>query len=200
MANIALQRVQREFKEVTTCDETVTTGVKVQMLGDSLMRLTGEIRGPPDTPYATGVYKLDIEIPENYPFHPPKIKFLTRIWHPNISSVTGAICLDVLKDQWAASMTLRTVLLSIQSLLCSPEPNDPQDAVVARQCIENPALFRQTAQVWAQIYAGAAGALDEEFQKKLGQMIDMGVPKEKAIAALSHCYWDVAKAIEREFS
>ena len=59
--------------------------------------------------------------------------FTFQIWHPNISSVTGAICLDILKDQWAAAMTLRTVLLSLQALLAAPEPDDPQDAVVARQ-------------------------------------------------------------------
>ena len=61
------------------------------------------------------------------------IFFIIQIWHPNISSVTGAICLDILKDQWAAAMTLRTVLLSLQALLAAPEPDDPQDAVVARQ-------------------------------------------------------------------
>ena len=54
------------------------------------------------------------------------MRFDTKIWHPNISSVTGAICLDILKDQWAAAMTLRTVLLSIQALLAAPEPDDPQ--------------------------------------------------------------------------
>ena len=61
------------------------------------------------------------------------IYHIFQIWHPNISSVTGAICLDILKDQWAAAMTLRTVLLSLQALLAAPEPDDPQDAVVARQ-------------------------------------------------------------------
>ena len=61
------------------------------------------------------------------------IYLIFQIWHPNISSVTGAICLDILKDQWAAAMTLRTVLLSLQALLAAPEPDDPQDAVVARQ-------------------------------------------------------------------
>ena len=65
-------------------------------------------------------------------FH-SQVKFVTKIWHPNISSVTGAICLDILKDQWAAAMTLRTVLLSLQALLADAEPDDPQDAVVAKQ-------------------------------------------------------------------
>ena len=66
------------------------------------------------------------QIPDTYPFNPPKVRFLTKIWHPNVSSVTGAICLDILKDQWAAAMTLRTVLLSLQALMAAPEPDDPQ--------------------------------------------------------------------------
>lgn len=80
-------------------------------------------------------------------------KFITRIWHPNISSATGAICLDILKDQWAAAMTIRTVLLSLQTLLAVPEANDPQDAVVARQHIDNIELFQQTARYWTYVFA-----------------------------------------------
>jgi ubiquitin-conjugating enzyme (huntingtin interacting protein 2) len=67
------------------------------------------------------------------------MKFDTRIWHPNISSQTGAICLDILKNEWSPALSIRTALLSLQALLCSPEPgilpfiipDDPQDAVVA---------------------------------------------------------------------
>ena len=114
------------------------------------------MRGPPDTPYEGGQYKLEIKIPDTYPFNPPKVRFITKIWHPNISSVTGAICLDILKDQWAAAMTLRTVLLSIQALLAAPEPDDPQDAVVARQFQENNKIFTQTAQHWASVFAGSS--------------------------------------------
>lgn len=78
---------------------------------------------------------------------------LIQIWHPNISSVTGAICLDILKDNWAAAMTLRTVLLSLQALLSQAEPDDPQDAVVASQYKENHDMFILTAKHWTNVYA-----------------------------------------------
>lgn len=55
--------------------------------------------------------------------------------HPNVSSQNGAICLDILKDQWSPALTLKTALLSLQALLSTPEPDDPQDAVVAQQVI-----------------------------------------------------------------
>ena len=68
---------------------------------------------------------MDITIPPDYPFKPPKMKFDTKIWHPNISSQTGAICLDILKNEWTPALTIRTALISLQALLCSPEPDDP---------------------------------------------------------------------------
>ncbi|XP_011804476.1 PREDICTED: ubiquitin-conjugating enzyme E2 K isoform X3 [Colobus angolensis palliatus] len=113
--------------------KTSKNQIKVDLVDENFTELRGEIAGPPDTPYEGGRYQLEIKIPETYPFNPPKVRFITKIWHPNISSVTGAICLDILKDQWAAAMTLRTVLLSLQALLAAAEPDDPQDAVVANQ-------------------------------------------------------------------
>ncbi|XP_036790136.1 ubiquitin-conjugating enzyme E2 K-like isoform X8 [Oncorhynchus mykiss] len=148
MANIAVQRIKREFKEVLKSEETSKNQIKVDLVDENFTELRGEIAGPPDTPYEGGRFQLEIKIPETYPFNPPKVRFITKIWHPNISSVTGAICLDILKDQcsvtgaicldilkdpWAAAMTLRTVLLSLQALLAAAEPDDPQDAVVANQ-------------------------------------------------------------------
>ena len=56
-------------------------------------------------------------------------------------------------------MTLRTVLLSLQALLSAAEPDDPQDAVVAKQFKEQPDMFRKTARHWANTYAGGCATL-----------------------------------------
>lgn len=97
MANIASQRIQREFNEVTKSDEVAKNLISIELVNNSLVDLKGKIMGPPDTPYEGGIFHLEIKVPETYPFNPPKVRFLTKIWHPNISSVTGAICLDILK-------------------------------------------------------------------------------------------------------
>jgi len=59
--------------------------------------------GPSGTPYEGGTFLVDIVIPANYPFEPPKMRFDTRLWHPNVSSQNGAICLDILKTEWSAA-------------------------------------------------------------------------------------------------
>jgi len=199
MANIAQQRIQREFREVVKSKEIAESGVQLELVADDLTELAGTVAGPPDTPYEGGKYKLEIKIPDTYPFNPPKVRFITKIWHPNVSSVTGAICLDILKDQWAAAMTLRTVLLSIQALLAAPEPDDPQDAVVARQYQENFAIFKATAQHWAAVYAGS-NYKNPEFDTMLRQLKDMGIEEGAARVALSSCAWDMQKATDQLFN
>ncbi len=55
------------------------------------------ISGPSDSAYQGGLFFLNIHFPTDYPFKPPKINFITRIYHPNINA-NGGICLDILKD------------------------------------------------------------------------------------------------------
>ncbi|KAL4229756.1 ubiquitin-conjugating enzyme E2 K [Mactra antiquata] len=169
--------------------------IKVDMVNDNFLELIGEIIGPPDTAYDGGKFKLEINIPDTYPFNPPKVKFVTKIWHPNISSVTGAICLDILKDQWAAAMTLRTVLLSLQALLAAAEPDDPQDAVVAKQYKENRKTFTQTARHWTNVYANGPHR-ECELEKILEQAKNMGFDEHKARVALSSSDWNLERATE----
>lgn len=199
MANMAVSRIKREFKEVINSEEIVQCSIKIELNNDSWTDLRGEIAGPPDTPYEGGKFLLEIKVPETYPFNPPKVRFNTKIWHPNISSVTGAICLDILKDNWAAAMTLRTVLLSLQALLSAAEPDDPQDAVVASQFKENYEMFALTARHWTNAYAGGPNRI-ADCDQKIQRLKDMGISELEARAVLSKENWNIEKATENLFS
>ena len=119
------------------------------------------------------------------------MKFDTKIWHPNISSVTGAICLDILKNEWTPALTIRTALISLQALMCEPVPNDPQDAVVAKQYMSDIKLFNQTAKHWVEEYANP----ERNLQKKIKEIEEMGFTEEQAKQALEQNNEDVEKAI-----
>uniref|UniRef100_A0A1I7UEY7 E2 ubiquitin-conjugating enzyme n=1 Tax=Caenorhabditis tropicalis TaxID=1561998 RepID=A0A1I7UEY7_9PELO len=193
-------RVTRECREVASATDITEAGIHVEMTDNDLLNIKGRITGPADTPYAGGTFDIRISIPEQYPFEPPKAKFITRIWHPNISSQTGVICLDILKDKWAASLTLRTVLLSIQAMLCSPEPMDPQDAVVAKQYISNPAMYKTTAIFWAAHFANSKQEKDPEYTRKINRLVEMGIRETEAVTVLSCNNWKLDQSVQSIFN
>lgn len=69
--------------------------------------------------------------------------------------IQGAICLDTLSTAWSPVLTIKSALLSLQSLLSTPEPKDPQDAEVANMLLLTPKEFERVAREWAVIFAGA---------------------------------------------
>lgn len=107
-----------------------------------------------DSPYAGGTFFLDIHFPLEYPFKPPKLRFRTRIYHPNISA-DGYICLDILKEQWSPALTIAKVLLSICSLLDDPNPDDPLVPDIAREYRDSIERYRATAREWTLRYASS---------------------------------------------
>ncbi|CCE31918.1 hypothetical protein E4U22_008330 [Claviceps purpurea] len=169
MASSRDRRIAKELQDIQADKET--SGVNVVPLnGYSLTHLKGTITAPPDTPYAGGTFTIDIQIPDNYPFKSPAMKFETKIWHPNVSSQTGAICLDTLGSGWSPVQTMKTALLSIRMLLEVPNPKDPQDAEVASMLLYRPVEFAQVAQQWAIKYAGARNQqIDLSKYKKSAQ-------------------------------
>ncbi|CAO3608286.1 unnamed protein product [Cunninghamella blakesleeana] len=110
------------------------------------------IAGPSGSPYAGGIFFLDIKFPQEYPFKPPKITFRTRIYHCNINS-QGAICLDILKDNWSPALTISKVLLSICSLLTDANPHDPLVGSIAQEYLVDREQHDQNARDWTKQYA-----------------------------------------------
>jgi ubiquitin-conjugating enzyme (huntingtin interacting protein 2) len=162
-SNARMTPAGRVAKEVAKlCKPDSSSGIVAHIVDDDMNHLIGTITGPLGTPYEGGVFNVNIVIPTGYPFEPPKMKFITRIWHPNISSQTGAICLDILKDQWSPALNIKTAMLSLQALLCSPEPDNPQDAVVATMYLNERAEFDKTAKYWVQLHATSRIEKEEE--------------------------------------
>jgi len=144
----------------------------------------------------------DIVIPESYPFQPVKMKFATKVYHPNVSSASGAICLDILKDAWSPVLTLKSTMISLQSLLCSPEPSDPQDAEVAKHYMTSKSGFEDTARYWTQTYAGGPGLIAKSESSGKDEVaiaglerahVDrfeaLGFPRGKVVSQVSSSCW-----------
>ena len=112
----------------------------------------GTIIGPEKSPYEGGLFQLQIKFPTDYPFKPPTVSFLTKVYHPNINSA-GGICLDILKDAWVPSLTIGKVLLSISSLLTDANPKDPLVPEIAKLYETNRAEFNRVAREYTQAYA-----------------------------------------------
>uniref|UniRef100_M3ZNL3 Ubiquitin-conjugating enzyme E2D 1a n=2 Tax=Xiphophorus TaxID=8082 RepID=M3ZNL3_XIPMA len=103
-------------------------------------------------PYHGGVFFLSVHFPTDYPFKPPKVAFTTKIYHPNINS-NGSICLDILRSQWSPALTISKVLLSICSLLCDPNPDDPLVPEIAQIYKTDRQKYNKLAREWTQRYA-----------------------------------------------
>lgn len=100
-----VNRLKRELRDLSKDFPDYCSGEPV---GEDLFHWRGKIMGPPDSPYAGGTFHLDIKFPVDYPFKPPNVMFVTKIYHVNIDAV-GHICLDILRDQWSPALTVAKV-------------------------------------------------------------------------------------------
>lgn len=146
---MALKRINKELQDLGRDPPAQCSAGPV---GDDLFHWQATIMGPPDSPYQGGVFFLTIHFPTDYPFKPPKVAFTTRIYHPNINS-NGSICLDILRSQWSPALTISKVLLSICSLLCDPNPDDPLVPEIARIYKTDRERYNELAREWTRKYA-----------------------------------------------
>eukprot|EP00747_Dinoflagellata_sp_TGD_P166754 gnl/TRDRNA2_/TRDRNA2_190040_c0_seq1.p1 gnl/TRDRNA2_/TRDRNA2_190040_c0~~gnl/TRDRNA2_/TRDRNA2_190040_c0_seq1.p1 ORF type:complete len:150 (-),score=27.84 gnl/TRDRNA2_/TRDRNA2_190040_c0_seq1:426-875(-) len=146
---MALKRIQKEHQDLL---KNPPDGTSAGPTGDDMFNWTATITGPSDSPYSGGVFFLNIAFPSDYPFKPPKLHFTTKLYHCNVNS-NGAICLDILKDQWSPSLTISTVLLSISSLLTDANPKDPLEPEVAKLYLTDREKHDATAKEWVRKYA-----------------------------------------------
>jgi len=143
---------KRIIKETERLMKEPVPGISAVPHEDNLRYFDVTIHGPTQSPYEGGIFKLELFLPDDYPMTPPKIRFLTKIYHPNIDKL-GRICLDVLKSNWSPALQIRTILLSIQALLGAPNPDDPLAPEVAKRWKEDEPAAIATAKEWTRTHA-----------------------------------------------
>ena len=153
MSKRLIKRIEKEMIELG--DDT-PYNCSAGPTDDDITKWTATIIGPNDTPYAGGAFELKIEFTPEYPFKPPKIYFVTPIYHCNINR-RGGICLDILKagqnGNWSPALTIGKVLLSICSLLAEPNPDDPLVPEIANLYKKNRGRHDEFALQWCNQYS-----------------------------------------------
>ncbi|OLN88072.1 Ubiquitin-conjugating enzyme E2-16 kDa 1 [Colletotrichum chlorophyti] len=160
------KRIAKELTEVTS---SPPPGMTVALARDSdLHTWHVTLTGPENTPYAGGLFAVLIELPKDYPFKAPVVKFCTRIYHPNITNDSlGNICLGMLKpENWKPATKLAAVLEAVRSLLVEPQPDDPLEARIADEYKNNRAEFEKQAKQYVSRYAQGPASFSVNTEAK----------------------------------
>ncbi|CAF1040801.1 unnamed protein product [Rotaria sp. Silwood1] len=124
----AQRRLMRDLRDLTQHPVEGITAAPVHP--DNIFYWNAILDGPEDSLFEDGSFVLSLKFPQDYPNHPPEVKFVTKVFHPNIY-MDGSICLDILQHRWSASLDVSTLLISIRSLLTDPNPASPANSEAA---------------------------------------------------------------------
>ena len=111
------------------------------------------IDGPEGTPFIGGKFVINLDFTDNYPFKPPKIKFVTKIYHPGVKTDTGEICTQAIEQQWVPTLNAKFVIEAILTVLQTPTAENAQEIAIAQVMQSNRAQWEATAAEWVQQYA-----------------------------------------------
>ncbi|XP_055337209.1 ubiquitin-conjugating enzyme E2-22 kDa-like [Paramacrobiotus metropolitanus] len=196
LSDTAISRLLVELTNMTKEPDENVRVVFWDMIENRVETLTVTIAGPAGSVYKDADFLLDVKLPENYPQRPPNLRFLTKIWHPNICPVTGRLY-PGFYSTWCECMTIKTLLGSARGLLSSPLLGDSANAILAYQFVSNRDQFDLTARYWLHVYANATSTAYTEMDSKVAQLIETGCCDEtSARDALAFAEWDIERAFE----
>merc|ERR1712098_160475 len=146
-----LNRLTKELKEI---NDAGLTAIKNLVADESnMMRWTG-LLVPNTAPYNKGAFRVEIKFPDEYPFKPPKVTLLTKIYHPNVDE-KGQVCLPIVNvDKWKPATKSISVINALADLIDSPDLTHPTRPELAEEYMKNKATFIKNA---------------EEFTRKHGE-------------------------------
>lgn len=124
----------------------------IEAVNDDIFKWDVNIRGPSDTPYAGGTFRLRLEFPTQYPFKAPKLLFMTKVYHPSVMLETGEVCQAVL-GSWGPTLNAEHCIMTVYSLLQDPQADHPLEEDIAQQLQTKPKEFEKTARKYTKEHA-----------------------------------------------
>lgn len=157
------------MRDFTRLKKDPPVGISGAPKDNDVMTWDAVIFGPDDTPWEGGTFNLTLSFTDEYPNKPPKVKFTTKMFHPNIYN-DGQICLDILQNQWSPIYDISAVLTSIQSLLCDPNPLSPANSEAAQLFVSNKREYER--RVKAIVQESWKANLDSEDNEDIDEELD----------------------------
>ncbi|WKX89163.1 hypothetical protein Q1695_008651 [Nippostrongylus brasiliensis] len=144
--------ITRLLRESRTIRKEAPPGSHASPKRDNLFKWVAVLEGPPDSVYSGGTFFCNIDFSMDYPKVPPKVEFLTRMYHCNVNA-QGEVYIDVLNEKWKPTMNVRTVMTALMSLMYSCNTDVPLVGSIARLYLENREEFDRMARIWTNRYA-----------------------------------------------
>lgn len=151
MSNAIKNRLKKELN--TLINAPICSSTVVLEKEDDIRTWIVIMKGPPESPYSEGNFKLKFVFPENYPFKPPEVKFITPMYHPNVKKDTGDICLDVFTNTWLPTQNTSEILEKIASVLKVPSTSSPLEPEIANEFTNKYDEFCKKAKEYTKKYA-----------------------------------------------
>ncbi|KAH9045584.1 ubiquitin-conjugating enzyme [Lactarius pseudohatsudake] len=166
------RRIETDVMKLLMSDYEVT------LVNDSMQEFYVWFYGPTETPFSGGIWKIHVELPDQYPFKSPSIGFMNKIFHPNIDELSGSVCLDVINQTWSPMFDMINIFeVFLPQLLRYPNPSDPLNGEAAALLMRHPKEYEQRVKEYVQRYATKEAANKtsaEEEEEADAEMSDMG--------------------------
>lgn len=142
-------------KQMIELSKNASESFSAGLVDDDIYKWEVIIMGPPETYYEGGYFKARIDFPMDYPHRPPKMRFTSKMWHPNVHS-NGSVCISILHEpgddtfgyeqageRWSPVQTVETILISVISMLADPNDESPANIDAAKQWREDRSAFKK---------------------------------------------------------
>ncbi|QPG74347.1 hypothetical protein FOA43_001674 [Brettanomyces nanus] len=142
------RRIETDVMKLLMSDYEVT------LINDNMQEFFVNFMGPKDSPYEGGMWKIHVELPDQYPYKSPSIGFQNKIFHPNIDEASGSVCLDVINQTWSPMFDMFNIFEEfIPQLLNYPNASDPLNGDASSLYLRDKSKYLEKVKTYVKRYA-----------------------------------------------